>query len=374
MSRRVPELDAIRGLAAAGVLALHTAPYLFFWAWSCVDLFFVLSGYLITSILLEHASSPRVLWAFYARRALRIWPVYYAALALTIAIYLVSGWVQTGTWNGLPSGQWLSFVFLQYTEHYTPGLPRLEYIWYFDHSWSLAVEEQFYLLWPLVLLFVRPGSGLLILGSVALLSTALWMRSNGEYFYLLLTRVDGLLFGIVIAHLASDRYRLLTRIPARFIVYAALAGLVLLLPYLIAGYRYHLPPNSSERTIEVAAFCLVYSALIVAAVRWSGHSLFAGLRLGGLVYLGRISFAVYMYHLPIGYLTMVAWNEGLISRWESRILMVVLSLVAAHFSYVFVERRVMALKTRFSYRKGTPEMETATPSLTARATLHGTQK
>src|ERR1700722_14868601 len=76
-SRHVPELDSIRGIAALSVVLYHGFPLVFFLGWSFVDCFFVLSGYLITSILLINVGSAKLLPAFYFRRALRIWPVYY---------------------------------------------------------------------------------------------------------------------------------------------------------------------------------------------------------------------------------------------------------------------------------------------------------
>src|ERR1700744_3920986 len=83
---RVPELDALRGLAAVGVAAYHAYPYTFFLGWIGVDLFFVLSGFLITSIILEHAGKPGFFGTFYFRRALRILPVYYLTLFAALAL------------------------------------------------------------------------------------------------------------------------------------------------------------------------------------------------------------------------------------------------------------------------------------------------
>jgi peptidoglycan/LPS O-acetylase OafA/YrhL len=351
VSQRIPELDALRGLAAAGVLALHTSPRLFFWAWSCVDLFFVLSGYLITRILLLNAGAPGMLLAFYVRRALRIWPVYYLTLVAAVLIFLCAGKLETGTWPSLPDGQWLSLVFLQNVERYLVSGPDLQYIWYFSHSWSLAVEEQFYLLWPLVFFFLRPRLPMLCLSCMLMLAMAVWTRGHGAFFYLLATRIDGLLFGMLIAYVVSDPKGLLYRIPARYIAYAAVAGLSLVAPYLIAGFSYGLASDFSSRALEVAAFCLLFAALVITVVRWSGAPWLLALRAKSLIHLGRISFAVYMYHLPIGYLTLLARHHQLLSKGSAHLLMWVGSLLAAHFSYVLIERHALALKARFPYRQ-----------------------
>src|SRR5262245_25669872 len=82
--QRVRELDALRGLAALAIVVYHFALSWFPIGWAFVDLFFVLSGYLITSIILEHRQSPRFLPRFYLRRGLRIWPIYYLCLLLLL--------------------------------------------------------------------------------------------------------------------------------------------------------------------------------------------------------------------------------------------------------------------------------------------------
>src|SRR5690349_5506703 len=78
--KRVPELDALRTLAAAVVLLFHLHPPTFFFGWTGVDLFFVLSGYLITTIVIDHTDAPGFYYSFYMRRGLRIWPIYYLTL------------------------------------------------------------------------------------------------------------------------------------------------------------------------------------------------------------------------------------------------------------------------------------------------------
>src|SRR5262245_12702190 len=82
--RRVPELDALRAVAALVVLLFHLNPPRFFFGWTGVDLFFVLSGYLITTIILDHCNRRGFVWNFYARRGLRIWPTYYLTLAVLV--------------------------------------------------------------------------------------------------------------------------------------------------------------------------------------------------------------------------------------------------------------------------------------------------
>ena len=144
---RVRELDSMRGLAAIAIVVYHLWLIQISVLGAAVDLFFVLSGYLITSILLGHPPSERFLLAFYARRALRIWPIYYLSLLFLVAI---NPWTPVpGSLDGLP-------YFLTFTQ----GLPYYwqdtapAFITAFRHTWSLAIEEQFYLIWPALLWLV----------------------------------------------------------------------------------------------------------------------------------------------------------------------------------------------------------------------------
>ena len=347
---RILELDALRGFAALGILCLHTMQKYFFWAWSCVDFFFILSGFLITSILLANADTPRMLFSFYARRALRIWPVYYVTFVAAVAIFLVAGRLGQGVWPSLPSGEWLDLVFLQETNHYIPGGPALEYIWYFQHSWSLAVEEQFYLLWPLLFFFVRPPLRLLAPVCLVVIAATIWARGHGAYFYLLITRIDGLMFGIVLAYLAADRGSVLYRARAGAFVWPALAGLLLLLPYLLSHGERNLWADAPARAVEVAAFCTIYVCVVAAAIRWSGAPFLALLRLPVLTHIGKLSFAIYMFQVPIAYLLFEAVARKLMPPLLGAVLIWVLTLMAAHMSYIFIERHALRLKSRFPYR------------------------
>lgn len=347
---RIAELDSLRGLAALAILGLHTAHRYFFWAWSAVDLFFILSGFLITSILIANRDAPRMLASFYVRRALRIWPVYYLALVAAVALHLGVGFAKTGSWPALPNGQWLCLLFLQYVDRYFDGGLTLDYLWYFDHSWSLAVEEQFYLLWPLVFFLLRPRLRTLALAGSLLVVGAAWARAEGAYFWLLITRIDGLVFGILLAHMAADRGSWLYRVPLR--VLAGIAGLavVLLLPYLTSRGADNLFGVAPRRAVEAGAFCLLYAATIAIVIRSAGADWLRPLRWPLLRYFGRTSFAIYMYQVPIAYLLMELTMAGWLGAAPARALVWILTIGCAHLSYELVERRVLALKARFPYR------------------------
>lgn len=349
---RIPELDAIRGFAALGILGLHSWPGWFFWAWSCVDLFFVLSGYLITGILIANANTPRMLSAFYARRILRIWPVYYVTWIAVAALYLIDGWLRNGSWPTLPDGHWLSLIFLQYADHYSAQLPAPDYIWYFAHSWSLAAEEQFYLLWPLLFLLLRPSLRTVLAATVLGAAAAVWYRVEGGYFYLAATRADGLLCGIALAFATSDRGGFFYRIPARMFVWLALAALTCLSPYLLSRGASNLLSHPPLRAAEVAAFSIFYAAILALVIRHAGSPGLALLRHRLLVYFGRVSFAIYMFQVPIGFLGLTAMSYQLINKTQENMLVWIGTLTAAHLSHRFLEQRFLRLKKYFPYRAG----------------------
>src|SRR5579875_998248 len=142
MAAYYPSLDGLRGLAIAMVLLYHCDARLaglgLGWlgagGWSGVNLFFVLSGFLITGIIVDERARPHFFRNFYARRALRIWPVYALVVPLN---WLILG--RANTW-ARPGPAWIYFVF--FIQNLTPGLTGTIY-----PAWSLAIEEQFYLVW-----------------------------------------------------------------------------------------------------------------------------------------------------------------------------------------------------------------------------------
>ncbi len=159
-SRHIPALDGVRGVAATTVFIYHygggarSSNFAFHFVgktihlgWVGVSLFFVLSGFLITGILLDSMQRPKWRLTFYIRRALRIFPLYYFALFGAILV----AWL-LGTPSSLVTPLWPLFFYLQ-------DVPQIVHTWALSplfvvgHFWSLAVEEQFYLVWPLLLLF-----------------------------------------------------------------------------------------------------------------------------------------------------------------------------------------------------------------------------
>ncbi len=196
--RRVPELDALRGLAALAIVLFHLKMGVFPGFGSAIDLFFVLSGYLITSIVLREWGTRGFLRIFYIRRALRIWPIYYLAIA---ACYLMN--------PCLPrpdplEGSGYFWTYTQFIPGYWGGeIPTFSRL--ARHTWTLAIEEQFYLFWPV--LVGLAGRRWLLAISLPMLLAPVVMRSMGFFPHLLLTRCDGLALGAILAGLLFDQAR-----------------------------------------------------------------------------------------------------------------------------------------------------------------------
>ncbi|MGH9394826.1 MAG: acyltransferase family protein [Terriglobales bacterium] len=190
----IPALDGIRGWAIVLVLLHHCLPRLqrlglapiAAWGWTGVDLFFVLSGFLITGIVLDGRGRPKFFRNFYARRALRIWPVF----ALVVPVnYFIYG--RANTWNG--SGPFVLYlVFFVY--NLMPGLTGTLY-----PAWSLAIEEQFYLVWAPVARRL-PARALAALLSGVLVAEP-WLRRHLGIALPIHTlyHLDGLALGAMIA-------------------------------------------------------------------------------------------------------------------------------------------------------------------------------
>lgn len=245
------------------------------WGWSGVTLFFVLSGFLITSILLESREKPQYFRNFYARRILRIWPVYILVL---VVCYLKADWFVN---PGSNTPWWAYAFFIQNLFHFT--LPAAV-----GPTWSLAIEEQYYFLWaPIVRLLKRPWLLALPLFA-ALIASPLFRMSHYTWITTThtLTHIDGIAMGSLIAlglhALNLSRRTWLT---------LGIAGVVVGFPAAatIAGGTAFLD----------SALTLGFAGALLASLAATGskNPLCAALRLGPLPFYGKISYGLYMTHI-----------------------------------------------------------------------------
>jgi len=311
-----PALDGLRGVAFLMVFATHY--FQLPWGWGGVDVFFVLSGFLITGILYDSRGQPHRLRSFYVRRTLRIFPLYYGLMLLLLLSYPIFRW----QWN-LHWLVWPAYLgnFVRDLRAFAPGspfqrmadaqllsrvFPRVQL--YFGHFWSLCVEEQFYLIWPWVV-FWLPGRRKLLCVCLAWVAVCPLLRLlashtlpqfmlDQEALYRSTPfRIDALLLGgaIALARRGPSPRRLL--IAAR-IGFAALFSVLLLWLALDPAARhtpegYVYPPwrfTWGLTFIDVLSACLIVMALE------SGSLTFRLFNLRPLRWLGRISYGAYVFH------------------------------------------------------------------------------
>ncbi|MFO0640367.1 MAG: acyltransferase [Polyangiaceae bacterium] len=360
----VPALDGLRGIAILSVLLFHlswvlspthttthAAREVVLAGWVGVDLFFVLSGYLVTFGLTSYRLTSDVVPCFLARRALRILPLYYAVLLVGTLLTR-----QTDVWH---------WVYLQNYSLPFAGDPR----GYTAHFWSLAVEEQFYILWPFVLVAFGPltprDKVLAVLGlwaGVVLVRAGLVIglpRVMDGYDVAKLvyratpTRLDGLLSGAAVAIAHREGGAALALLRRARVPLGLFVTLGLLVLASTVGVRHE------DRRFEVvgypllaAGFALVLTAVLDDALpRW----LLAPLRGRFLGYVGTRSYGIYVFHWPL-----IAWAaprldaaHAVTSEAEAWGLaigaaagLVLATVLAAEASFRWLEKPILSLKDR----------------------------
>jgi peptidoglycan/LPS O-acetylase OafA/YrhL len=352
--RRVTELDAIRGLAALGVMIYHLDPPAFLFKGVRVDLFLILSGYLVTSIILHKGQVSNFYLVFQMRRILRLWPLYYLTLAALVAVNTFL--VESTAIDALPN--YLTFT-QNIQRYWSDSSPPFK--WYYTHTWSLALEQQFYLFWPLV--FMLLGRRRLIGVSLVLLATSVIARTLGFHWWLLIARCDGFALGSILAVLFSDRGRSEAR--KRLLSRAFAAGLGASLALLVATLPFSLQFDFDVGmgfwpSATVLGFNLVYFCLIGQVLCYAGHPDLWLLRDRRLIFLGTVSYGVYIFH-PLTFLSVsrACGALGLEECWWTALVKLASSVALAALSYDYLERPILSLRDYFSFgpvrlSRGTP--------------------
>lgn len=342
------ELDGVRGIAILLVFFHHIGSYPP-GGFLGVDLFFVLSGFLITTLLLQEWNSSRNirLKAFYMRRVLRLVP------ALLVLVLVISGVNWAGGPSCLHMGRqlWLTLAYCLNlavaSGHAGIGSPV-------GITWSLSIEEQFYLIWPITLLFLlRRGTQrralcymlvlLVALGLLQRLSIiAQWFLQtdattrfpSGRLYYGTDTRAEGLLLGCLTAFALTW-----ARIPPRRRLPLQVAGLILLI---VTAFSIHLCHNRGPwfYAVLLPSVNVAFALGIYNLVRWPDQVSLKVLRFGPLCWFGQISYSLYLWHWTFVLLSVEYHLEG----WRRWFFSTALSLLAASVSYYVIERRFVKLK------------------------------
>jgi peptidoglycan/LPS O-acetylase OafA/YrhL len=307
-----PALDGVRAVAFLMVFAEH---YLDMpWGWAGVDIFFVLSGFLITGILYDSRDQAHRVSNFYIRRTLRIFPLYYGLMLLLLVSYPLMRWQWNGTWL-----VWPAYVgnFARGIHPFTPGSPLQMladfqplsrpvrgFQLYLGHFWSLCVEEQFYLIWPWIVFRVRDRRKLIFICVMCVVICPL-MRVAGEHLlpqYMLDQevlyrwtpfRIDALLLGGLVALVRRGPLSQRMARAARVLFPVLLSIVVIYRAYAMWSGQDDPPTWASTWGIvfiDWSAACLIVMALEPKSF------VFSIFNLRGLRWIGRISYGAYVYH------------------------------------------------------------------------------
>ncbi len=364
-----PELDGIRGIALLAVMLSHGggryilqttfAAKLFAYAlvpgWSGVELFFVLSGFLITGILLKTKSAENYFSSFYARRFLRIFPIYYFVVTVGLLAAHYNFW-----WNSMLPPERMRIAYYFYAQNWPIFWNHGAYqtVSVFGHFWSLAVEEQFYFICPLVIWLLPEGwilclcaTGLVIALPLRFYMVQRYAESLGA-MVLTTSRMDGLLVGVVLAILLRRR-----QIPLRWIYVAMGLGAAVLGYIAVFHHRELIDTRFYMPTLGITAFALL-SGGFLALSQHRIPRLHRVLCAGWLRTVGKYSYGMYIYHVPL-YLILehiLKVRFGVVFplplRWALPYIafLIAVTFLAAKISYDYFESKILALKVHFRPR------------------------
>jgi len=364
-SPRIAALDGLRGLAIFLVLTWHYFHVdavvvhgsllgylnsLTRLAWSGVDLFFVLSGYLIGGILLDARNSPGYFPAFYARRAYRILPLY----VVVVALYLATSPLLPPHPTEPPL-----YVLATITQNIWVALGGTLYSAWLRVTWSLGVEEQFYLVAPIIIRkLTTPRLAVFIAAIVCaapLLRAVLWSAGERGWmasYMLTPARADALSLGVAAAMLVRTPVGQHWLLERRVWLYGLLVALM-------GGFLFFTRMDWSIESVQMSligytCIALLYTTLLLLVVSHSDGLLARLFQFRPLVGLGTIAYALYLFHEPVKYILHLAYL-GRPPRLETvrdagvQLLALLVSIAIARLSWVYFERPLVNRGHRWSY-------------------------
>lgn len=366
----MPQLDALRGIAILWVIlhngaldnvghaqsaVMSVVELISNMGWVGVQLFFVLSGFLITGILLDGRGATNQFRTFYARRTLRIFPLYYTFLLLA---FVILPWTGIVTWhNSSPTEMALYWSYL--TNWGQPFHPVN-----FPHLWSLAIEEQYYLMWPLLVIFLRERT--LVYACLTLIVTAILCRAYLVFNYdagfashamytFTIARWDALAIGSLLAILVRSE-RALPYLQRYFTPSFGVLSFLLLAQ--VAAFRNFIP-SGTPGIINQTTIAIWFAMLILLSiVPWHNQldNLRSTLSNRFLRWVGKYSYAIYVFHFPA---KMIWFSHFAIAvapnaPWQQFGIMVynfigiaALATSGAYISWHILEQPFLRLKRRF---------------------------
>jgi peptidoglycan/LPS O-acetylase OafA/YrhL len=344
----IPAIDGLRGFAIIGVLLFHLGIPKCSLGWTGVELFFVISGFLITRILLNTCEDRDYFKRFYVRRALRIFPIYY----LVIIIYTV---VAVSSSFGALRTLSLYYVYLQTIPQLRSQFTIMAML---GHTWTLAIEEQFYFFWPLVIFLVKGRKLLVVITMMFFVALGLrfaFLRFPNPFLIdgWIGVQIDTLAAGAIVAYTSRINNR---QTMQRWLSVAFLVGMAsLLILVSIVGTSAFWTPKIWGRSwygpLLISILACTFSGIVgLAAI---GHRWTRWLEFRPLMRWGKISYGIYLFH-PFVFLLVdraVRYTGHAQGHLASRGIMLAklsLSYLVASVSWKLIESPILQLKDRFA--------------------------
>jgi len=336
-------LDSFRGIGILWIIYCHYVPYnnFFRFGWISLEVFFVLSGFLITKVLLYSVNRPHFFKNFYARRVLRIFPIYYLFITLSFLIIFLFTKEESSLYLKNNFGYYYAYL-----HNFLFVFDGLEPENYLTHLWSLAMEEQFYFLWPLVIYFVKDVKKLrkiLLVSIILVLITRIVVWWNwGERFEVYhcntFTRIDTIAFGCLLG--CGFSYKELSKTVRIIILFLCIA----VFPAGVILYDNYFFTNPFFCTIGYTAISILSIGMIEYFI--SNDNRFLFLKHNQLLnYLGQISYGMYLVHIPIYFFIS---SRTSLPHPLNGVASLGLSFLIAAVSYRFYEEPFLRLKRKFS--------------------------
>jgi peptidoglycan/LPS O-acetylase OafA/YrhL len=374
-ARRIPQLDGIRGTAILLVVIWHfvvapimQAPHQSVVArivahaglltWSGVDLFFVLSGFLIGGILIDAKESRNYFKAFYIRRAFRILPIY-LLIVVAYLLYWSMATTQKTVLRATLGSPMPWYIYVTFTQNFWLAHHAWDSV-FLTISWSLAVEEQFYLLLPAIVRllpkqFLLSAAVALALGS-ATTRTLLYLHYGSSWgsaaYTLLFSRADALMLGVICAVVLRDRklkgllVRNLWTVKTSSLLFGLVVGV-----FIYKGWGMGTMPMC---TLGFTCLALFYASVLMIAMCAPEGILSRAFRAGWLMQLGAIAYGLYLFHAIVLTATfhLLLHHSPSIAHWID-VVTACSAFVAAvglsQLSWRYFESRLVRLGHRFSY-------------------------
>lgn len=344
----LPSLDGIRGLAIVLVLVVHffylgpSIPKnlipndIFIFGWTGVELFFVLSGFLITSILIRIKNEKRTLTTFYINRAARILPVYFVFMfILLLAAIIGKPESFSPQLHNFKDNFYLYFLYISNFSYLMDwDLSKANTI--LSPTWSLAIEQQFYLIWPVIMfsLSIKNTKIFIIVSYLTLVILRFFLSDYYDYdviYHTTFLHFDGLAIGAIASLFFEDIIKNRKMIIIIFFVFSVL----LILTFTAAGSVHY--KNKLIYTVGYPIISLFYCHLILAVLMSKKLSCFFESRL--MVTLGKYSYCIYLVHWPsLMFIRKMMPEVGLPLWISSFVCFTLLMLAVARVSWVLLER------------------------------------